>query len=91
MEKRVYLYAFNESHHVVDAKYLREGRISIWSMNRLAEYMLDGKPDIRCIYAVDNRAGLKEDFLDTIIRPHFTKDIEFEDMISREGTRVWKR
>lgn len=91
MEKRIYLYAFNELHNVVDCKYLREGRVSVWSMNQLAEYMFDGKPDIKRIYAVDNRPGLKSDFLDTVIRPHFTKDIEFEDMISREGICAWSR
>ena len=91
MERQVYLYAFEELHHVVDCKYLREGRISIRSMNELAEYMFDGKPNIKRIYAVNNRIGLKEDFLDTITRPHFTKDIEFEDTISREGICTWKR
>lgn len=91
MEKRIYLYAFNELHRVVDCKYLCEGRISIRSMNYLAEYMLNGKPDIKRIYVVDNRFGLREDFLDTVVHPHFTKDVEFEDMISREGICAWKR
>lgn len=90
-DKRVFLYGFNELHHVVNCKYLNEGRVSIWTMNQLAACMFDERPDIRRIYAVDNRLGLKQDFLDTIIRPHFTKDIEFEDMISREGILAWKR
>ena len=91
MERRVYLYGFEELHHVVDCKYLREGRVSIGSLNKLAEYMFESKPNIKRIYAVDNRIGLKQDFMDTIIQPHFTKDIEFEDMISREGICAWKR
>lgn len=91
MDKRVFLYGFNELHHVVSCKYIREGRVTVTTMNQFAECMFDERPDIRRIYAVDNRIGLKQDFLDTIIRPHFTKDIEFEDMISREGICAWKR
>lgn len=91
MEKRLYLYGFEELHHVVDCKYLREGRISVNSINNLVERMFYENPNIKRIYAVDNRIGLREDFLDTITKPHFAKDIEFEDMISKEGFLAWKR
>ena len=91
MSKRVYLYGFTELHHVVMCDYLTESRATTQGMDYLAIYMLESRPDISNIYAVNNRPGLKDDFLDAIIRPHFTKDIEFEDLIQREKIRCWKR
>lgn len=91
MSKRVYLYGFNELHHVVCCDFLAGEETSIHGMDWLANYMFESRPDAINIYAVNNRPGLKDDFLEAIVRPHFTKDIEFEDLISREGIRSWKR
>ena len=56
MHRRVYIYAFNELHRIVDTKFLHEDAISIRNMMWIAEQMeLD--PDVRAIYAIDNRWG----------------------------------
>lgn len=90
MNKRIFLYGFDELHHVVSCKYIREGRTTIQALKWMAAYMVEDRPNIKRIYAVDNRLGLKQDYLDVIIRPHFTKDIEFEDLMSREGILVFE-
>lgn len=91
MSKRIYFYGFNELHHVTCCDYLVGERISTQRMDCMATYMFESQPDAINIYAVNNRPGLKDDFLEAIVRPHFTKDIEFEDLIRREGIRSWKR
>lgn len=89
MNKQIFLYGFDELHHVVSCKYIIEGRITIRTLKRIAECMVEDRPDIKRIYAVDNRIGLKQDYMDVIIRPHFTKNIEFEDLMSYEGILVF--
>ena len=43
------------------------------------------------VCAVDNRPGLRSDFLESIKSNDFTKHVEFEDLCSREGFIVMKR
>lgn len=88
MCRRVYIYAFDELHRIVDTKFLQEDAISIRNMMWIAEQMeLD--PDVRAIYAIDNRWGLRRDFLESIKTLDFAKHIEFEDLVSREGIKLF--
>ena len=88
MRRRVYIYAFNELHRIVDTKFLQEAAISIRNMMWIAEQMeLD--PDVRAIYAIDNRWGLRRDFTESIKTLDFAKHIEFEDLVSREGIKLF--
>ena len=88
MRRRVYIYAFNELHRIVDTKFLQEDAISIRNMMWIAEQMeLD--PDVRAIYAIDNRWGLRRDSLESIKTLDFAKHIEFEDLVSREGIKLF--
>lgn len=88
MRRRVYIYAFNELHRIVDTKFLQEDAISIRNMMWIAEQMeLD--PDVRAIYAIDNRWGLRRDFTESIKTIDFAKHIEFEDLVSREGIKLF--
>lgn len=88
MRRRVYIYAFNELHRIVDTKFLQEDAISIRNMMWIAEQMeLD--PDVRAIYAIDNRWGLRRDFTESIKTLDFAKHIEFEDLVSREGIKLF--
>lgn len=88
MRRRVYIYAFNELHRIVDTKFLQDDAISIRNMMWIAEQMeLD--LDVRAIYAIDNRWGLRRDFTESIKTLDFAKHIEFEDLVSREGIKLF--
>ena len=83
MSKRVYLYGFAVLPHVVMCDSLTGSRATAQGMDYLAIYMLGSRPVISNVYAVNYRPGLWDDFLGAVIRPRFTKDVEFEDLIQR--------
>lgn len=88
-ERRVYLYAFSTTTmRVVDVKFLCERDISIKNVIRIANWMRDRTPESVRVYAVDNRPGLYKEFQETIRSGDFTKQIEFADLVSREGIQV---
>ena len=64
MTKRVYLYAFNNVLEVVDMKFLKDDAISVLNIRRLANWMRGDYPEPVVIYAVDNRRGLHQEYLD---------------------------
>lgn len=88
MSKRVFLYGFDNLHRVVNYKFITEENFSIREINRVAEYMRYQRDDIVHIYCVDDRPGLKRYFNEVVKNRHFTKDFEFEDMISRDGIKI---
>lgn len=90
MTRRVYIYAFDELHKIVDVKFLQEDGISIRNMMWIAEQMLLNT-DARKIYAIDNRWGLRRDFMDAYKSMDFARHIEFEDLVSREGIKLFAK
>lgn len=90
MMNTVYIYAFDAMHRVVDVKFLRGDAITIQSMRWIAEGMTECV-DARCIYAVDNRFGLKRDYMESIKSNDFTKHYEFEDLVSRAGLKLFNK
>lgn len=88
MAKRVYLYAFNNVLKVVDTKFLEGDAISVRDMLRLANWMRVNYPEKIVIYAVDNRPGLRKEFMESIRSTNFTKNVEFADTVSREGILI---
>lgn len=88
MARRVYLYAFNSVSRIVDTKYLEGDAISVRNMRRLAKWMTDiGLESVR-VYAVDNRPGLYNEFMESVTTKDFTKHVEFADIIIREGIPI---
>lgn len=88
MAKRVYLYAFDKVLRVVDTKFLEGEAISVRDMLRLAKWMTETYPEPVVVYAVDNRPGLYKEFMEAVKTKDFTKHVEFEDIISREGLLI---
>ena len=88
MAKRVYLYAFNNVLRIVDAKFLENDAITVRDMLRLAKWMKDVNPGQIVVYAVDNRPGLYKEFMEAVKTSDFTKQVEFADLISREGILI---
>lgn len=88
MAKRVYLYAFNNVLRIVDTKFLENDAITVRDMLRLAKWMKDVNPGQIVVYAVDNRPGLYKEFMEAVKTSDFTKQVEFADLISREGILI---
>lgn len=88
MAKRVYLYAFNDVLRIVDTKFLENDAITVRNMLRLAKWMKDVNPGQIVVYAVDNRPGLYKEFMEAVKTSDFTKQVEFADLISREGILI---
>lgn len=91
--KRIYLYGFVDK-SVVAYRYVREEYFSVRNIKLFMDDMLGDRPDIDHIYAVDNRPGLKADFMETIFKRrgfNFQEDISFEDMIAIEGILIFRR
>ena len=56
----------------------------------IAEQMLLNT-DARKIYAIDNRWALRRDFMDAYKSMDFARHIEFEDLVSREGIKLFAK
>lgn len=88
MTKRVYLYAFNDVLEIVDTKFLEDDAISVLNIRRLANWMRGHLSRTVVIYAVDNRRGLHQEYLESVKTKDFTKHVEFADIINREGILI---
>lgn len=89
--RQVYLYAFNKLCKIEGFVYLRGEDITIQNIRMQAQWMLDHLGSTCEVCAVDNRPGLKSDFLESFKSGDFTKHVEFEDLCCREGFIVMRR
>lgn len=72
----------------MDTKFLEDDAISVLNIRRLANWMRDTYPEPVVIYAVDNRRGLHQEYLESVKTKDFTKHVEFADIIDREGILI---
>lgn len=89
--RRVYLYAFDKLHRMLDCKFLEGESITIRNIKSLGDWMAGMNPYARSIYAMDNRPGLYREFTESVKASDFVKHIEFEDMVSHEGMLIVSR
>lgn len=87
MARKVFLYAFDNLFQIVDCKFLEGDAISVRNMFRLADWMSCGNTTLK-VYAVDSRPKLYSEYRETIKTSDFVKQLEFADMIQREGIRI---
>lgn len=88
MKRQIWIYAFDAVFRVVKAYYLEGESITIRNMRATADWMRTTIPLNVTVYAVDNRRGLCKEFNEAMKSCDFTKQIEFADMISKEGIQV---
>lgn len=91
MLRRIYIYAFDGLHKLVDCKFLEGDKITIDGLTYYRDRMIWQNNVIRAIYAVDNRPGLYQDYREATKTNDFVKQLEFEDMVSREGLCLMKK
>lgn len=90
-KRQVYLYGFNKLCRLEGYVYLEEQDITIYNIRQRAIWMLNNFGSTCEVIAVDNRIGLKSEFLESFKSNDFTKHVEFEDLCSREGFIVMRR
>jgi hypothetical protein len=66
-----------------------EDDISIANIKRHAGFMVLQNPSIEHVYAVDNRYGLKREYIESYKRNTIESCAIFKDTLEREGILVW--
>ena len=65
-----------------------EEDISILTVKHHAEIMKDYNPTVEAVYAIDNRPGLKRDYINSVKKHDISTCAEFKDLLERYGLRV---
>ena len=91
MTRRVYIYAFDGLHKMVDCKFLEGDAITFDGIVYVRDRMIWKNDVIRAVYAIDNRTGLYRDYREAVKTQDFVKQFEFEDMVNREGICIMRK
>ena len=86
--RKVWLYAIDKMHNIVDTAYLCGDSISIRGIKNTADWMANRIPSDLKIYAIDDRYGLYFEFREARIPNNYAQQIQFEDMLNTDGFRV---
>lgn len=94
MQKTVMLYGFAGAkggykclrYYILDKELCSIDLIKYHAYSKL----LDVNPDIESVYAVDNRAGLRREYIEAIkdTKNPIESAVSFKDMIEKEGIRI---
>ena len=77
-----------DSYRVARYFVLKGEYITITNIINFAIMMKGRYPSIEHVYAVDNRYGLKDDFMKAFKHPSIENNIVFKDICEREGLKV---
>lgn len=89
--KQVILYgiAGAEKHYKVLRYFaIEEDFISISNMQHCAFTMQNKYPEVKAVYAIDNRHGLRRDYIEAISKDSIESCIEFKDILERDGIKI---
>ena len=67
---------------------INEEFITVSNIAHCAFVMQDKYPTVKSVYAIDNRYGLKKDYIESITKDTVESCAEFKDILEREGIRV---
>lgn len=85
MERQVYVYGFNHLLECIDCNFIQGEAITVKNMRKLAKWMRATNSECRAVLAVDNRPGLRREYLEAVTSKDFSKRIEFAETITNEG------
>lgn len=89
--KQIILYGISgadKCYKVVRYYIIEETLISIVAIKHLALTMKDRNPEIKQVYAIDNRSGLRQDYMESIKKTSIESCIAFMDILEREGIKI---
>ena len=67
---------------------IEEEFISISNLKYCAFIMQDKYPEVKAVYAIDNRHGLRRDYIEAISKDSIESCIEFKDILERDGIKI---
>ena len=67
---------------------IEEEFISISNIKYCAFIMQDKYPEVKAVYAIDNRHGLRRDYIEAISKDSIESCIEFKDILERDGIKI---
>lgn len=89
--KQVILYGIagaDKHYKVLRYFVIEDAFISVVNIKHCAFTMQDKYPEVKQVYAVDNRYGLRHDYIEAIKKDSVESCVEFKDILEREGLRI---
>lgn len=89
--KQVILYGIagaDKHYKVLRYFVIEEEFISICNIKHCAFTMQDKYPEVKQVFAIDNRYGLRRDYIEAIKKDSLESCVEFKDILEREGLKV---
>lgn len=91
MMKNVILYGIlgaDQQYRVAKYWVIRDSESLIESIIFEANMMVEHNPSIKHVYAVDQRPGLRRDYIESIKENSIASCYEFKDILEREGLKI---
>ena len=91
MENQIVLYGLagaDKQYIAVRYKVLSGDKITIGNIKHCAAMMMIEYPTIESVYAVDNRYGLRRDYMDSILKHSIESCAVFKGILEDEGWKV---
>ena len=89
---RIFYYGLggaDKNFKVLNYEFITSSQYSIWVENVVIGHLLDRNPGVVEIYAIDDRRGLKWDFMDSLREGSVESCQIFKDILRREGKKVY--
>lgn len=89
--KRIFLYGLasaEDQYRPVAYSYIEPEFISVKNINAHAAWLKLHNPTVESVYMIDDRRGLKYDYLNTLKHNTIEGNIVFKDMLERDGSRL---
>lgn len=89
--KTIFLYGISDAdqaYRVLRYEYIPEDSISISTIKYCASDMMIRYPNVKHVYAVDQRPGLRRDFMTAFKRNSVESWAIFKDLLERDGWKV---
>lgn len=88
MRNTVFLYGFTSVHEMHGCYFICCEELSIQRIKSIAKLIVTEYPDVKRVYAIDNRRGLRREFLEAAKSNVFVDRFVFEDTCKTEGMLV---
>lgn len=88
MRNTVFLYGFTDTHDIHGCYFICCEELSIQRIKSMAKLIIREYPDVKRVYAIDNRRGLRREFLEAVQSKVFVDRFVFEDVCATEGMLV---
>lgn len=91
---QIFLYGIGDAgtqFRVLNYEYIESEKFSVWLMFRVIDSMILRTPGIIEIYMLDNRPGLRADFMESVKSNTVESCQIFKDILRREGLKVYSR